>query len=300
METWQIAWEAILTRGIGSQDVRWVKGHATEEDISQGRSNSHDKEGNDRSDTNADKGVEIVAGEGLVTLAKWAAQRYEGYLKFMARVHKMIAAVTMAEKEERGKEKKKEKAILGYDPEKWTDANCVIKNGSSEGRMYQALDLPPPIRGRHKHCYCQRQYLDVHAFMKRRRWTHVDMEEDVAGITWVELFVLFDTEGHRSPIGEHVRDQKARERVEARKSVRDRTKHEVKRAKLSDAVTKPLFDEEVKRFKAICRQVARHELEEKQAQMFLMEGRGKIKRLANLGVYGHQPGIAAHVHTTAE
>ena len=94
--------------------------------------------------------------------------------------------------------------------------------------MYQAVDLQPPIRGRHKHCYCQRQYLDVHAFMKRRRWTHVDMDEDVAGITWVELFVLFDTEGLRSPKGEHVRDQKARERVEARKSVRDRTKHEVR------------------------------------------------------------------------
>ena len=196
---WQVAWKAILTRGIGSQDVRWVKGHATEEDISQGRSSSHDKEGNDRSDTNADKGVEMVAGEGLVTLAKWAAQKYEGNLKFMARVHKMIAAVTMAEKGEREKEKKKEKAILGYDPEKWTDTNCVIKNGSSERRMYQALDLQPPIRGRHEHCYCRRQYLDVHAFMKRRRWTHVDMEEDV----------LFDAEGHRSPTGEHVRDQKA-------------------------------------------------------------------------------------------
>ena len=97
-DLWQVAWEAILVRGIGSQDVRWVKGHATEEDIGQGRSNCHDREGNNRSDTNADKGVEMVAGEGLVTLAKWAAERYEGYVKFMARVHKMIAAVTMAEK----------------------------------------------------------------------------------------------------------------------------------------------------------------------------------------------------------
>ena len=87
----------------------------------------------------------------------------------------------------------------------------MIKNGSREGRTYQALDIPPPVRGRHKHCFCQRQYLDVHAFMKRRKWTHADTDEDVAGITWVELFVLFDTEGLRSPKGEHVPDQKARE-----------------------------------------------------------------------------------------
>ena len=117
-DLWQVAWEAIIARGSGNQDIRWVKGHATNEDIRQGRSSSSDQKGNDRSDTNADKGVEMVAGEGLVTLAKWAAQRYEGYLKFMAKVHTMIAAVTMAEKEERGKDKKKDKAMLGYDPEK--------------------------------------------------------------------------------------------------------------------------------------------------------------------------------------
>ena len=93
-DLWQVAWEAVIVRGSCSQDVRWVKGHATNEDIRQGRSSSSDQKGNDRTDTNADKGVEMVAGEGLVTLAKWAAQRYEGYLKFMAKIHKMIAAVT--------------------------------------------------------------------------------------------------------------------------------------------------------------------------------------------------------------
>ena len=189
-DLWQVAWEAILVRGTGGQDVRWVKGHATNDDIAQGRSNCQDREGNNRSDTNADKGVEMLGGEGLVTLAKWAADRYEGYIKFMARVQKMIAAVTLAEKKERGEEKKKVKITMGYDPEKWVDTNCVVKNSTTAGRMYQALDLPPPIRGKHKYSFCQKQYLEVHAFMKRRRWAQVNKEEDGAGITWAELFVV--------------------------------------------------------------------------------------------------------------
>ena len=215
----------------------------------------------------------MVAGEGLVTLAKWTAERYEGYLKFMARIHKVIAAVTMAEKEERSKEKKKDEAVLGYDPEKWMGANCVVNDGNKQGRPYRSLDMQLPIRGKHKHRFCQKMYLDVHAFIKRRRWTHVNQEEGVAGITWVELYILFDTDGHRSAAGEHVCDQKVKERAQARRNRRGGTKHWPARARQADATIKPLFDEEVKRLKGICRQIAKHEGDEKQSQLFLMEGR---------------------------
>ena len=65
-----------------------------------------------------------------------------------------------------------------------------------------------------------------------------------------------------------------------------------------NAIPKPLYHDELKRFKAIVRQIARHELGPKQAILFLMEDRSRIRRLARLGVYGHQPGIAAHVKTS--
>ena len=52
-----------------------VKGHATEKDVREGKSTQQDKEGNDRSDKNADKGVEQLAGEGLVKLGSWVANR---------------------------------------------------------------------------------------------------------------------------------------------------------------------------------------------------------------------------------
>ena len=49
-DLWQLAWRAILTRGAGNHDLRKVIGHATPEDLDQGRSNVEGKEGNDVSD----------------------------------------------------------------------------------------------------------------------------------------------------------------------------------------------------------------------------------------------------------
>ena len=61
-----------------------------------------------------------------------------------------------------------------------------------------------------------------------------------------------------------------------------------------------MYEAEVQRFKAIVRHIAKHELEPHQSGWFQMESRGKLRRLAGLGIYGHQPGIAAHVATNPE
>lgn len=89
-------WEQ--ARGIGNKSLRKVKGHATEKYIENGISNPEDKEGNDVSDKLADKGVEAIAGIGLVKRRKWLEARLNKYRKLMNRVHKMIAAATIAEK----------------------------------------------------------------------------------------------------------------------------------------------------------------------------------------------------------
>ena len=65
-DLWEQAWNAVLSRGIGNQYLTKVKGHATEEDVSKGLATREDREGNDNSDKLADKGVEEVAGVGLV------------------------------------------------------------------------------------------------------------------------------------------------------------------------------------------------------------------------------------------
>ena len=76
---------------------QWIKGHATQEDVEAGRSTPEDKRGNDQSDTNADIGVSLVGGVGLVRLGEWLAARHDKYISFMQRIQKYIAVVTPAE-----------------------------------------------------------------------------------------------------------------------------------------------------------------------------------------------------------
>ena len=114
---WQQAWEAIVKRGAHNQTIRWVKSHATDEDVAAGRTSQKDKHGNQRSDDYANKGVENINGAGLVCLAAWSANRHEEYGKLMRRIQKFIAGILMAEKEERKKERQtSRKGLIGVRP----------------------------------------------------------------------------------------------------------------------------------------------------------------------------------------
>ena len=65
-------------------------------------------------------------------------------------------------------------------------------------------------------------------------------------------------------------------------------------------MVKPTLDEELKKFKAIIRQIMRHEATDEQAKWFTMEARNKLRRLAKLGITAHQPGVAAYCKTSEE
>ena len=214
-DLWKIAWHAILARGSRSQILRKVKGHATTEDIRQGRSTVEDRDGNDRSDTNADQGVAMVAGRGFVVLGKWLGKRHNDYCKLMAKIHKMIARVTLAEKEERAKDKQVQKALLGYDPEVWMETAMEIRSEDRASTTYEKLDMPPPRRGKHKFHYCDQLYRDIHRFMDERKRTGVTEEEEIGGITWTEMFILFDTGNYRSHGADHIKDPGAKKRADA-------------------------------------------------------------------------------------
>lgn len=96
-DLWQLAWNAIHTRGRDNQDLRKVKGHATQEDVGNGISNHEYKSGNDISDELADDGVDTLNGNGLARLSSWFGQRHTNYCKPLRRVHNMIIAITLAE-----------------------------------------------------------------------------------------------------------------------------------------------------------------------------------------------------------
>ena len=204
-------------RGRGTS-TRWgLMGEsleATELDIQEGRSNTKDPDGNDKADTNADKGVRMINGAGLVKLGSWIDKKHRKYIKFMSRVRKVIIAVTLAEKDERENARAVDKAVQGYDPKVWMKTTAGVRNKDDQICDVKEIALAPPARGKHRFAHCQQNYLDIHKFMANRQWAPTLKESTTSGITWLELFILFDTTGARTKHGEHIKDAEAAVRAE--------------------------------------------------------------------------------------
>ena len=114
------------------------------------------------------KGVQPIGEVGLVKLANWAARRHASYKKLMAKFHKFIVAIAIAEKEERENAAKIEKAVLGYDPNKSIKSNGAIRKEDPSTVQYAKLQLPPPVKGKRKFKHCQCMYEQVHNFLANR------------------------------------------------------------------------------------------------------------------------------------
>ena len=125
-----------------------------------------DREGSDKNDKLADKGVEEIAGVGLVKLGKWCEARWKEYKKLVNQVHKLIVGVTLAEKEERAKQQVVQKTWLGYDPEKWTKPEAEIRDEVHLELEYQSIETILPTKGKHRFAHCQIHYEEAHAFSK--------------------------------------------------------------------------------------------------------------------------------------
>ena len=179
----------------------------------------------------------------------------------MIRAQRFIAAVISAEKEERVKAKKVDKITLGYDPEKWIKRDAEIRNEDRLSTDYVKIDLPPPHKGKHRFTSCQRMYEEVHVFLGQRKWAYAHPESNASGVTWAELFILFDTGGYRTIEGQHIKDKAAAERAVQRKAKEKKPRRsKCENTLQNSATTKATYDQEITVFKAIVRQIARHDL----------------------------------------
>ena len=118
----------------------------------------------------------------------------------------MILGVTRAEKAERAKQHTIFKATRGYDPLKWVKAKARIRDEELLELEYQNIEIVPPTKGKHRFAHCQTLYEEVHALLSKRNWAPVSNDVEVSGITWIELFVLFDLTGNRTEEGQHQKD----------------------------------------------------------------------------------------------
>ena len=169
---------------------------------------------------------------------------------------------------------------------------------------YRNITVSPPNVGKHKFAYCQLLYRDIHNFIASRQWTPIDTDDQdhwVYGTTWLEMFILFDTCGYRRHASNHVKNIEVAQRAETRRANR-KSNHSGSSdgSGQRDAATRPMLHEELQRFKAIVRHIARHDAATEDGNMFRAEKRQRLRRFANLAVAGNYPAIAAYCNTTAE
>ena len=137
--------------------------------------------------------------------------------------------------------------------------------------------------GHHKFSYCGPLYGDIHRFLATMEWRPIEHESNTSGVTWLELFILFDTTNARNEQGKHIKDRDAKKRADARTKKR-RSEGGAKGRSHGQAIVEPSLDEELKRSKAIVRNITRHELNQTQTNWFGMERRAKLRRLGGLDV----------------
>jgi len=190
----------------------------------------------------------------------------------------------LLKKDARKKAHECDKALLGYDPKKWQRADAKIRNEGEERYTYVGCTGSRATKG---------LYRDIHKFLANRSWTPTAEQSTISGITWPEPFVLLDVSGARTAKGDHVKDAKARKRADARN--KNRIKQQGSRTRIGNALVQPTLDEELKRFKAIVRHIAKHEVDSDQGRWFLMETIARHRRLGALAVWGNQPAMAAHL-----
>ena len=116
----------------------------------------------------------------------------------------------------------------------------------------------------------------------------------------MELLTLYDVTWNKSEQGQHQKNPAATKRAEKRR-LRARCAKD-KQLNLNEitVVTKPIFDEEIKQFKAIVRHIIKYETEQGNAELFRVDTRASLRRLCNIGISGHQPSIMAYCEMTKD
>ena len=92
-------------------------------------------------------------------LGKWCEARQKDYIKLLVRVQQMIVGVTLAEKEGRANDRTIQKALLGYDPEKWVKTDVEIRGEEQIEVGYQSINSSNPPKGKHRFAHCQVLYM---------------------------------------------------------------------------------------------------------------------------------------------
>ena len=88
-DLWELFWRTIRERSPYSIQISKVKGHATDQQVAEGKVRRTDKIGNDKADEAADEGVEQFTMPTL-RLSKLYVKRHIAYSSFVSTLHEHL------------------------------------------------------------------------------------------------------------------------------------------------------------------------------------------------------------------
>lgn len=177
--------------------------------------------------------------------------------------------------------------VQGYDIEKEAIMPCTLPR-DHEGEQTERLQLTPPIGGIHKYTKHQMLYECMHALLADRTWRWISDDEEKGSIIWLELIVLFDTQGYRKGNVESFDSTVGQQRA------RQRNKAIVGRA----CVQRATLRDGLRGLKSIVRFIVRNDVGEYQHGRFKLDAKLYLRRATCFATIGHQPAIKAWCSTT--
>jgi ribonuclease HI len=199
-DLWAIMDKIIKVKGSESIKVTWVKGHATQKHIDEGTSTPLLKQGNDKADNLANKGVQEHVG-GVMQLAAHYAAKQRRYTMLIKKIHDMFLRVVTLE---RAKHKQKthelsifKKVIFGTEIEHTT---IPQKYTAPDWGVGMEVDMQACTKDLFNENDQDRFRLSVWLFIKNMRWQPTTGQQN--GTSWVELFGAFQSIGGRMSLYE--------------------------------------------------------------------------------------------------
>ncbi len=156
--------------------------------------------------------------------------------------------------------------------------------------------LTEPNGGVHKYSGQQVLYQCLHDFLGKSTWKMVASNTTEGGMTWLELFILFDTGGWRDKEAIFHLDAASKIRAEKcamngrAKMMRSGRTGQVSR-QTANCTTRASLGAEIANFKAIIRYIITTNADQANQCMFTVDDRSHIRRLKPFAIIGHQPGF---------
>ena len=189
-DLWEQIWDNLLCRSISSTAITKVKGHATEEDVREGRATAADRCGNNIADLAADEGVQ-AHGNATIELGRLYEERHIAYQKLTQRIQQHIIRMMVMHMEHRRSlatevnpydEKIKEDVTINRSYAEQTDIGMVEPK-------FMAL----PNHTNITHNINRQTMCQIRDIFVKQKWVMQTMHNP--GVSWMRLFAAATMQG---------------------------------------------------------------------------------------------------------